>query len=128
MRKYIGLFGLLLLFNCSPQEKTELTDFDNEAWIADAEGCKNVRLGLIENLIGVKDELKGLNQNEIVALIGKPDRHELYKRSQKFFYYSISPSEKCEQYEDEKSPIYLSIRFNATGLAKEVLIMNYKDQ
>ncbi|MTI22725.1 hypothetical protein E1176_16960 [Fulvivirga sp. RKSG066] len=109
--------------SCGSEVK-DLENFDEETWQSDPNGCDGLRSAMVENLYDVKDELKGLNQNDITALIGKPDRHELYKRSQKFFYYQISPHSSCESGDDEN--IYLSIRFNATGLAKEVQIMNYQ--
>ncbi|MDX1628376.1 MAG: hypothetical protein R3345_06735 [Fulvivirga sp.] len=121
--KYIGLFIVcILLFSCSSPSK-DVKEFDEAAWQSDENGCDNVRLQMLDQLIAAKDQLKGLNQNEIQALLGKPDRHELYKRNQKFFYYQISPGKDCPQPQEEN--IYLSIRFNATGLSKEVLVMNY---
>lgn len=102
----------------------DLNNFDEALWQADEFGCNGDRMEMVNNLESVKDELKGLNQNDIVALLGKPERHELYKRSQKFFYYQISADESCQDASEDN--IYLSIRFNATGLAKEVIIMNYQ--
>lgn len=69
------------------------------------------------------EKIKGLDQEEIKELLGKPDKNELYKRSQKFFVYYLSPAPSCTHGNtSEQQEIYLSIRFNATGLAKEVLV------
>lgn len=57
---------------------------------------------------------------EIVDLMGRPDRNELYKRNQKFYYYWIVPGEPCGKPND--SGTKLTLRFNAVGKAKEVSI------
>ena len=118
----LGVF--CLLFVACSSDQLDLKNFDEAKWQADEFGCNHARLEMIDDLKSVKDKLKGLNQNEVTELLGKPERHELYKRSQKFFYYQISPDESCSKPSVED--IYLSIRFNATGLAKEVIIMNYQ--
>jgi len=114
---------LLIISGCS-RSTTDLKNFDEEAWKKDENGCMNMRSKMIDNLITVKDDLKGLDQDHLIALLGKPDRQELYKRSQKFFYYQITPDASCGV-SDAGANIYLSIRFNATGLSKEVIVMNY---
>lgn len=122
--RYITIISAILI-SCS-SAVNDLPNFDEEAWISDPNGCAGQRLLMVENLVRAKDQLKGLNQNDINELLGKPDRHELYKRSQKFFYYQISPAEACKS-EQPGEDIYLSIRFNATGLAKEVMVINYEN-
>lgn len=122
--KYFKILPFILFIIACSTKKQDLANFDETTWQGDVHGCKGDRVGMIENLQDSKEDLKGLNQNEIVALLGKPERHELYKRSQKFFYYQITADNTCDQPAD--SNIYLSIRFNATGLAKEVIIMNYQ--
>ncbi len=108
------------LFGCG--QKVELTGFDADRWKNDTNGCKGDRPLIIDDLLEHKEKLKGLNQTDIVELIGKPDRNELYKRSQKFFEYQVSPDKSCDTPTTSKTNTYLSIRFTATGLAKEILV------
>ncbi len=115
--------GLLLLFS-SCNQSIDLKNFDEIAWQDDKGACKNIRGEMRDNLENVKDQLKGLNQDEIVNVLGRPDENELYKRSQKFFIYHITPK-TCDGQEFEQYT-YLSIRFNATGRAKEVIIYETK--
>jgi len=123
--KYFNTLLLaIVLASCNSSPK-DLPNFDEATWLQDENGCNGDRLSMVEGLNNAKEQLKGLNQNDIDALLGKPERHELYKRSQKFFYYQISPAKACDT-DYDGSDIYLSIRFNATGLAKEVLIVNYQ--
>ena len=64
-------------------------------------------------------KLLALSQQDVIALLGKPDENELYKRDQKFFYYFVQPSPSCKN-AGADNPKKLVIRFNAVGLAKEV--------
>jgi outer membrane protein assembly factor BamE (lipoprotein component of BamABCDE complex) len=116
------LFSCLLFSACN--KSVDLKNFNEIAWQEDKGACQNKRSEMREDLEKAKDQLKGLNQDEIVNVLGRPDENELYKRSQKFFIYYITPK-NCEDQEFEQY-IYLSIRFNATGLAKEVIFYESK--
>lgn len=101
---------------------TDIPQFEESDWQSDKNGCQGLRSAMIEQLEQAKGSLKGLSEDEISSLLGKPDRNELYKRNQKFFIYDIKGSKSCEAQDPTTTYTYLSIRFNATGLAKEVLI------
>lgn len=101
---------------CTQQH--DIPDFDEAAWRDDPNGCEGVRMDLAQALQQNIDRLKGLTQDQTIELLGKPDQNELYKRNQKFFIYNMN----CVASDSTKLPVYLSIRFNATGLAKEVMI------
>ncbi|MEL7001491.1 MAG: hypothetical protein AAFN93_02020 [Bacteroidota bacterium] len=116
----IALFIVCGLFSCG--KTVELTGFDTNTWKEDPNGCKGDRLQMVNALKENTDKLKGLSQAEIAKLLGKPDRNELYKRNQKFFEYQIAPDPSCNGQNSGPINYYLSIRFNATGLAKELLV------
>lgn len=67
-----------------------------------------------------KEKLLALDEMAIVKLLGKPDRNELYKRNQKFYYYYLQPGEDCSSFAG--SAKRLAVRFNAMGLAKEIIV------
>ena len=117
--RYITILLILLLFSCN--KTVELPNLDESAWQSDLNGCNNLRSKMIDALNTDKELLKGLNQDELISILGKPDQNELYKRNQKFFIYNITPT-NCENQQDLSPRKYLSIRFNATGLAKEVVV------
>ena len=94
---------------------------DLRQWKDDRNGCERLRSAMKETLNRQKEKLLALDELQIVELLGKPDRHELYKRNQKFYYYFIEPSPDCAQ-QDTTSSKKLTIRFNAMGLAKVVVI------
>jgi len=108
----------LLLAGCGKP----LPKFDNinlEKWKNDKWGCTSERRKALPELLDQKEKLKGLSQDDIVKLLGRPDTNELYKRNQKFFYYYLTPGEKCGR---DTVTQRLSLRFNAMGFAKEVLV------
>ena len=108
--------------SCGSAEIT-IKQFDHKAWRADTNGCNGSRLGMANTLISQKDALMRHNQNEIEAYLGKPDEHELYERSRKYFFYYLEPNTKCNNTSTAQYPARLSIRFNAMGFANEILIM-----
>ena len=93
---------------------------DLEKWKGDRNGCEHQRSTMKEMLDHQKEKLLALDELQVVELLGKPDRHELYKRNQKFYYYFIEPAPDCAQQDTTDSK--LTIRFNAMGLAKVVVV------
>jgi hypothetical protein len=96
-----------------------LDGIDLGKWKNDKWGCTLERTKVLTELVSQKEKLKGLSQDAIIKMLGRPDRNELYKRNQKFFFYYLTPGEKCGL---DTTAQRLSLRFNAMGFAKEVLI------
>lgn len=103
----------------------DIPGFDESKWQSDHNGCSGIRLQMIDDIKQAKEHLKGLSEDEIGRVLGKPDKNELYKRNQKFYIYEIANAGECGTTDDKSDHIYLNIRFNATGLAKEILV--YRD-
>ena len=98
-----------------------LEGFDKEAWITDPNGCLQKRKVMSERIRSEKDKLLALDEMKIVALLGKPDANQLYKRNQKFYHYYIDPAPSCTG-GTGNAALKLVVRFNAMGLAKEVYL------
>lgn len=120
MRTCRWLSGLLLVMVMSGcgKEKILLENFDEQTWKGDRKGCKDSRLELSEVILAQKEKLLARNEIDIIAILGKPDENELYKRNEKFYYYYVRPSGECDEGSGESKR--LIIRFNAMGLAKEI--------
>ncbi|MCX8491650.1 MAG: hypothetical protein ORN54_11340 [Cyclobacteriaceae bacterium] len=116
----LSLFTVLLslIVGCSKPLPT-LERIDLAKWKEDKWGCAKVRFIALPELVNQKEKLKGLSQDDIVKLLGRPDKNELYKRNQKFFYYYLTPGTNCGI---DTITQRLSLRFNAMGFAKEVLV------
>lgn len=107
---------ILLVSISSCYQAPVIEDFDKDAWIAEPENCSGYRLAVAEEIMVSKDKQNKLltrNQNEIKNLFGEPDKHQLFNRNQKFFFYKLD----CEQRKE------LSIRFDALGRVKELQII-----
>ena len=116
------LFILLALIAVACGKNLPALDgIDFKQWKEDKNGCHHYREEMINTLTSQKNKLKGLSEDDIITLLGKPDQNELYKRNQKFFYYFLEPSAKCGA--SVQSPKKkLSVRFTAMGFAKEVVV------
>jgi len=122
MRKWLLLSVVCIVFSCG-KPLPDLSPIDLAQWKEDKNGCKNIRTSYLAQLTEQKDELKGLSEGDIIKLLGRPDRNELYKRNQKFYYYDLEPGKSCDSTLTNQQ---LILRFNAMGRAKEVSIETLK--
>ncbi|MBI1770366.1 MAG: hypothetical protein HYR67_18505 [Bacteroidetes bacterium] len=106
-------------FSCG-KPLPQLEGIDMKQWKADKLGCSGFREKSLDIFSSQKNKLKGLSEADILQLLGRPDQNELYKRNQKFFYYFVESSSKCDSSKTDARR--LSIRFNAMEMAKEVVI------
>jgi len=118
-RLYSILFFILFITSCG-KSLPELESLDLNAWKNDKNACGEYRASTILEIQRQKEKLLALKESQIIELLGRPDRNELLKRNQKFFYYYLKPSPDCLNASTESKR--LAIRFNAMGLAKEVAI------
>ena len=110
---------LLLCVGCTNTLPT-LDGVDTERWRSDKNACLGYRQDMEGALTREKDKLKGLSEMDIVDLLGRPDKNELYKRNQKFYCYYVSPGPDCDN--AVELPSQLIIRFNAMGYAQLVSV------
>lgn len=77
---------------------------------------------MIKNVLAQKDNILGKSEHDVLKLMGRPDKNELYRRQQKFYIYYLEPGPLCESSQASDSASYLSMRFNATGIVKEIFV------
>jgi len=118
MKKF--LFLLICVATSCGKPLPSFDGIDIAQWKDDKNGCTHYRDKTVEQLSSQREKIKGLSESEILKLLGKPDQTELYKRNQKFFYYFIEPSAKCDS--TKTNARKLSIRFNAMEMAKDVVV------
>jgi len=116
MKRFVFLF--LIVAACSSTNKPDYLDTDQ--WRFDDNGCQQYRAGLIQDHPELLEELRGKSEDVIIEWLGKPDKNELYRRSQKFYIYALDPTEECGVKSETRR--YLQIRFSATERAQEVMI------
>jgi len=98
----------------------ELTGIDLTIWKNDLRGCSGNREKYVEDLRIQRDKLKGLSERDLVKLLGSPDQTDLSEHHEKFYYYFITPAGDCVK--GDSALTSLVVRFNATGVSKEVTI------
>jgi hypothetical protein len=114
---------VLLAFAACSRPLPALQGLDAAAWKADRHACQGTRAAGLATLQEQKKNFLGLSEMQIVSVFGTPDRNELYKRNQKFYYYDLQPSTDCPHANPASDEaLALVIRFNAMGLAKEISI------
>jgi hypothetical protein len=113
------LLSSILLLSCGKELPT-LEGIDAETWKADRNGCEGKRFQMTNAMRVEKEKLLSLNEQELINVLGRPDRNELFKRNQKFYYYFLQPAPECKI--GNEKPLKLVVRFNAMGLAKEVVV------
>lgn len=116
--RQLSLYLLLVSLVCACERPLPtLEGIDLSQWKNDKNGCAGQRVPMIQSLQEQKNKLQGLTEMQIIGLLGRPDQNELYSRNQKFYYYSLEPGKACGKDSESKR---LSVRFNATGRAKEI--------
>ena len=115
LRLFYSMLFSLCVISCN-QKSIDLPKFDESAWQIDKDGCSGTRLKMRNDLIKIKPQLKGLNNGQIISILGKPNKTNLIDRNQKYFIYNIS----CPSETGELST--LSVRFNAVGRSYEILV------
>ncbi len=114
------LLSVLFCLSCS-RPVPQLTGFDRSVWKNDVKGCNGERIQFLKPLNEQRDKLKGLSEGDLVAVLGTPDKKELSEHHEKFYSYFIEPSIDCGK--GDSATVVLEIRFNATGVSKEVEIL-----
>jgi hypothetical protein len=121
MRNFSWLSLVVILFVGCGKSVPELQGFDRDTFKNDRNGCKGNRVASEQILKREKENLLALTEMQIVKTLGRPDQNEIYKRNQKFFTYFLEPSPNCTG-DSAKASKKLTVRFNAMGLAKEIVI------
>lgn len=123
MAKALATFAaIFLIINLAACEKEKrLENFDNQLWKNDPKGCLGFRAKLADGLLRQRNTLMGWTDDQVVELLGKPDRTDLHTRGQKYFVYYTEAGRQCSDlYSTTGKP--LKIRFSALNLVNEVYL------
>lgn len=120
MKLILTFLVLVFLLPACTSNGSALKGIDLTSWKQDRNGCNGKRAALMSAVVGRKDELLGLGENEVLSLLGRPDRTELYANDQKFYHYFMTPSPDCGQSSSMASQ--LIVRFSATAVTTEVTV------
>lgn len=112
---------MLAVAGCTSTSIT-LGEIDIEQWKKDKAACNAYRTNHISQLEIVKNNLLRYGERDITLTLGIPERTELYEKSQKFYFYQLTPDPSCNQNILESR--VLRLRFTAMGYCHEALILN----
>jgi hypothetical protein len=114
MRIIIVIFFIASLIFSSCKEAPKLEGFNSELWKEDKKGCKGKRTYLSEILLTKTSDLRGVDDDDIVEILGKPDKYEGETRGKKTYYYYTQPGSQCES-NLMLEGAQIVIEFNAIG-------------
>jgi hypothetical protein len=124
MNKWCLVLIFLGVLACSKKDVV-IDDINLEKWKNDKFGCLGYRNTTIDIFQKSKDRLLKMSEVDIMAAFGKPDRAELIEKSQKIYAYYLNGNIDCSNYDASDSLTrILHIRFNSTGYANSLLVIN----
>lgn len=124
MNKWCLILIFLGVCACSKKEVV-IDDINLEKWKSDKFGCLGYRNNTIDIFQKSKDKLLKMSEVDIMAAFGKPDKAELIEKSQKIYAYYLNGNSNCSNYNNSDSlSRILHIRFNSTGYANSLLVIN----
>lgn len=116
--KWIGPFVLCLLVLGCQTKTTTFKTFDPKSWMSETKVCTGYRNSVINNMESEFDQFLGMNETELIAYLGTPEKTVLYTRGQKFFSYKLNCNDSLATSNS------LRIRFSALDFVNEVLILD----
>ena len=123
MRNLILLFSITIMIISCNSEKT-LTGFDKNTWLSDNKGCAGKRILLVNSILENRKEWKGLDDDYLLELLGKPDQSFYYERNAKSFAFYIEPGKQCKNSSNSKFGRRLVAEINATGFVNLIRVEN----
>ena len=115
---------MLVVSGCS-EKKPKLPGFNSELWKSDKKGCMGKRTYLSEYLFENSVNIKGMNDDDILELMGKPEKTNWEDRGKKTYYYFIQPGSQCDTSSLVLEGIKIAFEFDALGRVKLVTEQKY---
>jgi hypothetical protein len=128
LKKGLGCFRLFLILHSafyitsactSPPDR--FGDLDLVKWRGDRGACKGERTALIGELKKAQTQLLGEQINDVTALFGRPDIHQLAGRDQKYYVYFLEKGTHCQDIKSKSAAQKVLFHFNSVGLLSEVI-------
>ncbi|MFL5731429.1 MAG: hypothetical protein ACJ75J_18210 [Cytophagaceae bacterium] len=119
---YLLICGALIFAGCS--EGYQLQGFDKKVWQLDKKGCEGKRKELVGILIQNKPRFKGMDDDDLLNLLGKPEKTVYYGRGRKDYSYFINPGNQCQNNQDMPAGSRLLVEFDALGYVNIITLQN----
>ena len=123
MRNAYLLFCAFFIFSgCS--DGYQLDGFDKIAWKKDRKGCSGKRIELVKILLYNKSGFKGMDDDDLVSLLGTPERTVYYGRGRKDYAYYVTPGGQCRETPNLKAGSRLLVEFDALGYVNIITLQD----
>jgi hypothetical protein len=119
---YLIFCLLIVLTSCS--DGYQVKDFDKGQWKRDKKGCSGKRIELVKILLNNKARFKGLDDDDLLDLLGKPEKTVYYGRGRKDYSYYVTPGGQCEDKADTKPGSRLLVEFDALGYVNIITLQD----
>ena len=119
-RNYVIMLLLSGTLAVSCSEPAQIAGFDSTRWKSDRFACENNRKAMQSDFNGIRRELYGLKEPDIIDILGKPDGEQLMARGQRMFYYYIEPGSQCTTRGVLSEANRVEVRFNALSRVSEI--------
>lgn len=84
-------------------------------------GCEGQRSEQVNLILNNKKEWLGIDDDEIVDLLGRPERSYYYERNVRAFGYYLATGKQCDINQGKFGKRIL-VEFNATGFSKRIFL------
>jgi hypothetical protein len=118
---YCIFFLFFSLLSCG--KTYNLPDFDKVSWENDKKGCKGTRADLAKKLLENSQSLKGMDDDVLVEILGKPEKTVYYGRGRKDYVYYVQPGSQCTSEKALPGP-RIVVEFDALGY---ITIITYQN-
>ncbi len=115
---FYTLHSTFYIISCTAPAK--IGNLDLVQWRADRGGCKGQRQSQIADFKSIEKEILAKHIDEVTALLGRPDIHQLGSRDQKFYIYFFKKGIHCQEITKKSDAASVVLRFNAIGLLSEI--------
>jgi len=117
----LSAFWIALACDQSPKSDWgQARQFHADVWKKDKLGCQGQREKLSAEFDSIRRNLRGMSQDEILKVLGRPDFQNLQTRNQKLYIYFVENGEQCQNVQANSKARTVVIRFNAVGYATEI--------
>lgn len=122
MRNLVFILFLFFIYSCS--SPPQMKGFDPAQWRSDPKGCTGKRKDLASTILLHKKDWKGLDDDILLKLLGKPDQSFYYERNTKAFSYFIEPGNQCNGSKLDNEGKKIIAEINAIGFVSLIRIEN----
>jgi hypothetical protein len=123
MKNIYLLFCALFIFaGCS--DGYQLQGFDKAAWKNDKKGCQGKRIDQVKILLESKSRFKGMDDDDLISLLGTPEKTVYYGRGRKDYAYYVAPGGQCPETPGAKTGARLLVEFDALGYVNIITLQD----